>query len=86
MWIFSCTAHGSPSFILSAKKNWSLLGQVLVVAGGGEGTGDAKDDDLLAFQGGDIQILGDSAGMLQRSIEGAVFQRRVRVRKKTRKR
>lgn len=51
----------------------NLLGQVLVVAGGSEGTGNAKYDDLLALQGADVQVLGDSAGVLQRGIVGAIF-------------
>ena len=42
-----------------------------VVAGGGEGTGDAKDDDFLALEGADVQALGKSASVLQRRIEGA---------------
>lgn len=47
---------------------------MLVVAGGGEGSGDTKDDDLLALQGADVQVLGDSAGVLQRGIVGAVLE------------
>lgn len=57
----------------SSSRPENLLGQVLVVAGGGEGTGNTKDDDLLALQGADVQVLGDSAGVLQRGIVGAIF-------------
>lgn len=63
--------HQKRMYLLVVEEN--LLGQVLVVAGGGEGSGDTKDDDLLALQGADVQVLGDSAGVLQRGIVGAIF-------------
>ena len=58
--------------LLVVQEN--LLGQVLVVAGGGEGAGDTKDDDLLALQGADIQVLRDSTGVLQRGVVRAILR------------
>lgn len=63
--------HIRRATLLVVQEN--LLGQVLVVARGGEGAGDTEDDDLLALQGADVQVLGDSAGVLQRGIVGAIF-------------
>jgi hypothetical protein len=42
-----------------------VLGEVVVVAGRGECTGDTENDDLLALEGVGAQNLGDSAGVLQ---------------------
>lgn len=49
-----------------------VLGEMVVVAGGGEGAGDAKDDDLLALEGICAQDLRDSAGVLEFGVVWAI--------------
>lgn len=49
-----------------------VLGEVVVVAGGGEGAGNAKDDNLLALERVSAKDLGDPAGVLEFGVVWAI--------------
>lgn len=58
-----------------------VLGEVVVVAGGGEGAGNAKDDNLLALERVSAKDLGDPAGVLEFGVVWAISGKGVRRRR-----